>query len=265
MAGWELLAVLVAGFGAGAINTLVGSGTLITFPTLVAFGTPPVTATISNAIGLVAGSASGTWGYRRELAGQWHRLRWQIPASLVGAICGCWLLLHLPSSVFEAVVPVLLVLALILVVAQPRIQRWVVARRARRTGEQVALDQPLPLTRGRLLAAIAATFLIGIYGGYFTAAQGIMLMAAMGVIVPDDMQRLNAAKNLLSLVVNVVAAITYTLVAFDRIDWKAAGLIAAGSLIGGVVAARYGRSLSPSALRAIIVVVGLIGLVRLLA
>lgn len=264
MAGWELLAVLVAGFGAGAINTLVGSGTLITFPTLVAFGTPPVTATISNAIGLVAGSVSGTWGYRRELAGQWHRLRWQIPASLVGAICGCWLLLHLPASVFEAVVPVLLVLALVLVVTQPRIQRWVRARQRRRTGEDEPIGTTPPLTRGRLLAAVAATFLIGIYGGYFTAAQGIMLMAAMGVIIPDDMQRLNAAKNLLALVVNVVAAVTYTLVAFDRIDWTAAGLIAVGSLFGGIVAARYGRGLSAPALRGLIVVVGLVGLVRLL-
>ena len=260
-------AIFAAGLGAGAINTLVGSGTLITFPTLVAFGYAPVTATISNAIGLVAGGVSGTWGYRRELAGQWQQLKWQIPASFFGALVGCWLLLHLPESVFEAVVPILLVAALILVVTQPRIQRWVAARTGfdvRAVAEERTDHHRLPMTPLRITAMIAATFLIGIYGGYFTAAQGIMLIAALGIIVPDDMQRMNAVKNLLSLIVNVVAAVTYTITAFDRISWAAAGLIAAGSLIGGVLGARYGRRLSPTALRATIVVVGLIGLVRLL-
>ena len=259
MAPFELCAVAVAGVGAGAINAVVGSGTLITFPTLVAFGVPPVSATMSNAVGLVAGGVSGTWGYRRELEGQWPQLRWQLPASLFGALLGCWLLLHLPETVFEAIVPVLLVGALILVVAQPRIQRWVFARTGLRKGER------LPLTTGRIAAMVAATFTVGVYGGYFTAAQGILLIGALGVIVPDNLQRMNAAKNLLSLVVNVVAALAYTIVAFDRIDWTAAALIAAGSLLGGVLGARYGRRLSPAALRATIVVVGLIGLWRLLA
>lgn len=254
----ELLAVLLAGVGAGAINAVVGSGTLITFPTLVAFGVPPVTATMSNAIGLVAGGVSGTWGYRRELAGQLPQLRWQMPASFCGALLGCWLLLHLPETVFDAVVPVLLIAALILVVVQPRLQRWV----AHRTGD----DDPhaFELTPPRIALMVLATFAVGVYGGYFTAAQGIMLLAALGVIVPDQLQRMNAAKNLLSLIVNVVAAVTYTVVAFDRIDWAAAGLIAVGSLVGGVLGARYGRRLSPTALRAVIVVVGVIGLIRLL-
>ncbi|AZG46486.1 sulfite exporter TauE/SafE family protein [Gordonia insulae] len=258
MTTWELLAVLVAGVGAGAINAVVGSGTLITFPTLVAFGVPPVSATMSNAIGLVAGGVSGTWGYRRELRGQWPQLRWQIPSSFVGAILGCWLLLHLPETVFEAIVPVLLVAALILVVAQPRIQKWVGHRSVGPTGETPSLSP------ARIAAMMAGTFAVGVYGGYFTAAQGILLMGVLGVIVPDNIQRMNAAKNLLSLVVNVVAAVTYTLVAFDRINWTVAALIAVGSLFGGVIGARYGRRLSPAALRAVIVVVGLIGLWRLL-
>ncbi|MBS4101611.1 sulfite exporter TauE/SafE family protein [Tsukamurella paurometabola] len=253
MAGWELLIVLAAGVGAGFINSLVGSGTLITFPTLVAFGVPPVTATISNAIGLVAGGVSGTWGYRRELSGQLDRLRWQMPASVAGAIVGAFLLLHLPETVFETIVPVLLVLALALVVLQPRIQRWTAPS-----------DEAAPPSVGRLAALVAATFAIGIYGGYFTAAQGILLVAAMGVLVHDDLQRLNAAKNLLSLLVNVVAAVFYLVVAFDRIAWPVAGVIAVGSLIGGALGARFGRGLSPTALRTIIVIVGTIGLWRLL-
>ncbi|MCV7279172.1 sulfite exporter TauE/SafE family protein [Mycolicibacterium flavescens] len=253
----DLILIALAGVGAGAINALVGSGTLITFPTLVTLGFPPVTATMSNAIGLVAGGVSGTWGYRRELKGQWHRLRWQIPASFVGAGVGAWLLLHLPEKVFEQVVPALLVGALILVVVGPRIQAY--ARRRAEAAGQSAHD----VSRLRMAAVVVATFLVGIYGGYFTAAQGILLIAAMGALLPEDMQRMNAAKNLLSLIVNIVAAVAYVAVAFDRISWVAAGLIAAGSLVGGFLGAHYGRRMSPTALRAVIVVVGLIGLWRL--
>nr|CRL72911.1 integral membrane protein [Mycolicibacterium komanii] len=253
-----MVLIALAGLGAGAINTLVGSGTLITFPTLVALGYPPVTSTMSNAIGLVAGGVSGTWGYRRELRGQWHRLRWQIPASFAGAMLGAWLLLHLPETVFEQVVPVLLIAALMLVVIGPRIQSYA-RRRAEAAGQSAE-----HVSQRRMAAVVFATFAVGIYGGYFTAAQGILLIAAMGALLPENMQRMNAAKNLLSLVVNVVAAVAYTLVAFDRISWAAAGLIAAGSLVGGFLGARYGRRLSPNALRAVIVVVGIIGLYRLL-
>jgi uncharacterized membrane protein YfcA len=254
----DMILIALAGVGAGAINAVVGSGTLITFPTLVALGYPPVTSTMSNAVGLVAGSASGTWGYRRELQGQWKRLAWQLPASLTGAALGAWLLLHLPEKVFTQVVPVLLIIALILVVVGPRIQAYA-RRRAEEAGRSAEHISP-----GRMATLVFATFAIGVYGGYFTAAQGIMLIAAMGALLPEDMQRMNAAKNLLSLVVNIVAALAYTLVAFDRISWLAAGLIAAGSLIGGFLGAHYGRRLSPNALRGVIVVVGLIGLYRLL-
>jgi uncharacterized protein len=253
------IVIVFAGLGAGAINAVVGSGTLITFPTLVAMGYPPVTATMSNAVGLVAGNVSGTWGYRRELRGQWNRLRWQIPASVIGAIVGAWLLLHLPATVFARVVPVLLIAALILVVIAPRIQAWARAR-AEQSGRSV--DE---VSSGRMAALTASTFAIGIYGGYFTAAQGILLVGAMGALLPESVQRMNAAKNLLALVVNVVAALAYTLVAFHRISWSVAGLIAVGSLLGGLLGARYGRRLSPNALRAAIVVVGLIGLYRLLS
>jgi uncharacterized protein len=253
-----MILILLAGVGAGAINAIVGSGTLITFPTLVTLGYPPVTATMSNAVGLVAGGISGTWGYRKELRGQWKRLRWQIPASLLGAMLGAWLLLHLPEKVFTEIVPVLLVGALVLVVLGPRIQAYA-RRRADDAGRSVD-----DVSAGRMVALVAGTFAVGVYGGYFTAAQGILLIGVMGALLPESMQRMNGAKNLLSLVVNVVAAIAYTLVAFERISWEAAGLIAAGSLLGGWLGARYGRKLSPNALRIVIVVVGLIGLYRLL-
>lgn len=253
-----MILIALAGVGAGAINALVGSGTLITFPTLVALGMPPVTATMSNAVGLVAGGVSGTWGYRRELRGQGDRLRWQIPASVLGAAVGAWLLLHLPEKVFTQVVPVLLIAALLLVVFGPRIQGWA-RRRAEESGQ--AADHVSP---GKKVAVVGGTFAVGVYGGYFTAAQGILLIGVMGALLPESMQRMNAAKNLLSLLVNLVAAAAYTWVAFDRIDWVAAGLIAIGSLIGGFLGAHYGRRLSPGVLRAVIVVVGLIGLYRLL-
>jgi uncharacterized membrane protein YfcA len=253
----DMILIALAGVGAGAINAVVGSGTLITFPTLVALGYPPVTSTMSNAVGLVAGSASGTWGYRRELRGQWNRLAWQLPASFFGAALGAWLLLHLPEKVFTQIVPVLLLIALALVVVGPRIQTWV----RRRAAAGPSADHVSPR---QMAALVFATFAIGVYGGYFTAAQGIMLIAAMRALLPEDMQRMNAAKNLLSVLVNIVAAVAYTVVAFDRISWEAAGLIAMGSLIGGFLGAHYGRRLSPNALRAVIVVVGLIGLYRLL-
>ena len=153
----------------------------------------------------------------------------------------------------------LLILALILVLIGPRIQAW-----ARKRAEEAGRSAE-HVTPGRMASLVFGTFAVGIYGGYFTAAQGILLIGMMGAMLPESMQRMNAAKNLLSLVVNIVAALAYTLVAFDRISWAAAGLIAVGSLVGGWLGARYGRRLSPGALRAIIVVVGLIGLYRLLA
>lgn len=257
-AGVQILMIGLAGFGAGAINALVGSGTLITFPTLVAIGYPPVTSTMSNTIGLIAGHMSGSWGYRAELHGQWHRLRWQIPASLSGAALGALLLLHMPENVFGKVVPALLVLALLLVAIGPGIQSWA-RRRAERAGDSVER-----ITTGRMAALVLGTFGVGLYGGYFTAAQGILLVGLMGAVLPESVQRMNAAKNVLGLVVNLVAAFGYTLVACDRISWPVAGAIAVGSLLGGSLGARYGRRLPPKALRAMIIVVGLIGLFRLL-
>jgi uncharacterized membrane protein YfcA len=255
----EAALILLAGVAAGTINTIVGSGTLITFPTLLAFGFPPVTANISNNIGLVPGGVSGTLGYRAELAGQRRRILLLAPMSLLGAVTGSLLLLVLPEEAFAAIVPVLLAVSLVLVVVQPRLQASLARRREAR-GE--AGDRP---TRGRAALTAAGTYVAGAYGGYFGAAQGVLLVGLLGSLLPETLQRVNALKNLLSLVVNAVAATVFCLVAFDQIDWRVVGLIAVGSLVGGVLGARVGRRLPAPVLRGVIVVVGLVAIVRILA
>lgn len=257
MSTFEILAILLAGVGAGAINAIVGSGTLVTFPVLLSFGFPPVVATISNAIGLVPGSVSGTWGYRRELSGQRRRVLQLLPASLLGALTGAWLLLHLPDETFEAVVPVLLVLALVLVVTQTRIQRALARFRERRDKSGSGW--------GQLVATLFGTYLVGCYGGYFAAAQGILLVGVLGSLLTDSLQRINALKNLLTLVVNSTAATAYIVVAYDRISWVAVGLIAAGSLIGGLIGSSVGRRLPAPALRGVIIVLGIVGIWRIVS
>ena len=256
MPWFELLAVFAAGVAAGTINTIVGSGSLITFPTLLAFGIAPVTANVSNNIGMVPGGISGTWGYRRELDGQGPLVRRLVPMSLLGSVAGALLLLRLPAAAFQAIVPVLLALSLVLVVLQPRLQARVLARHADPDVGHSRLHQPLLL--GGTLGA-------GAYGGYFGAAQGVLLMGLLGSLVPESMQRLNAVKNVLSLVVNSVAAVTFLVVARDHIDPAAVALVASGSLVGGLLGARFGRRLPPGVLRGLIVVVGIVAIVRVLS
>jgi uncharacterized protein len=247
--GLEIAAVLLAGIAAGTINTVVGSGTLITFPTLLALGVPPVTANVSNTVGLVPGSLSGAVGYRRELAGQRSRLLRLASASLLGGIAGAVLLLVLPASAFDAIVPVLIGIGVLLVILGPAIQRRVAARHEARGGLP---DHGAPW----VWPAVAGA---GVYGGYFGAAQGVLLMAILGIGVDDDLQRHNATKNVLALLVNAVAAVVFIVVA--DVDWPVAGLIAVGSVIGGQIGAGVGRRLPAALLRAVIVVVGIAALV----
>jgi uncharacterized membrane protein YfcA len=246
--GLEIAAVLLAGVAAGTINTVVGSGTLITFPTLLALGVPPVTANVSNTVGLVPGSLSGAIGYRRELAGQRNRLLRLASASVLGGITGAVLLLVLPSSAFDAIVPVLIGIGVLLVVLGPAIQRRVAARHEARGGiPEHGAAWVWPAVAGA-----------GVYGGYFGAAQGVLLMAILGIGVDDDLQRHNATKNVLALLVNGVAAVVFIAVA--DVDWPVAGLIAVGSVIGGQIGAGVGRRLPAVLLRAVIVVVGVVAL-----
>jgi uncharacterized membrane protein YfcA len=249
----ECVAILLAGFAAGTINTVVGSGTLITFPTLIAFGVPPVTANVSNGIGLVPGSVSGAIGYRRELAGQRSRVLRLASATALGALVGAALLLSLPAGAFEAIVPVLVLLGCLLVVLGPRISAWVARRHAHLGG--------LP-ERGAwwVWPLVLAT---GVYGGYFGAAQGVLLMAVMGIGITETLQRLNGVKNVLTALANGVSGVVFALVA--DVDWAVVGLIALGAVVGGQVGASYGRRLPDAALRAFIVLVGVVALVTFLA
>lgn len=244
---WEALAVLLAGAGAGAINTLVGSGTLFTFPVLLACGVPPVTAAISNSIGLTPGSVAGVVGYRRELAGQRSRVLRLGAMSLLGALTGATLLLNLPEKVFTSVAPVLILLACLLIVFQPRINAWTRARRAARPNGGPLLQ----------LGVYGA----GVYGGYFTAAQGVILISLLGSSLNDDMQRLNALKNVLASIVNASVAVYYLV--FAQPNWIAAALIATGSVVGGYLGARFGRRLKPTGLRILVVLIGLTAAVQL--
>jgi uncharacterized membrane protein YfcA len=246
----EVVAIAAAGLAAGAINTVVGSGTLVTFPVLLAFGYPPVTANVSNTIGLVPGSVSGAVGYRRELVGQRHRMVRLGIASVLGGMTGAVLLLVLPASAFKAIVPAFITIALVLVVAQPRLNRMLARRETPRDHERGIL---VPL----------AVYATGIYGGYFGAAQGILLLGFLGVALPQNLQRTNALKNVLTGLVNGVAGIYFAFAA--HVEWGAAGLIAGASIIGGQIGAHYGRRLHPAVLRGVIVVVGVSAIVRLLA
>ncbi|WGX94204.1 sulfite exporter TauE/SafE family protein [Nocardioides sp. L-11A] len=267
----EIAAVLLAGVGAGMINAVVGSGTLITFPTLLALGVPPVTANMSNSLGLVPGSIAGAFGYRRELIGQRDRLLRLLAFSSAGGVAGAVLLLVLPPGAFEAVVPVLILLGIVLVVLQPRLSRAVAAR-AERRGEPRRDETGGPSAIERSWWVPIAVLATGVYGGYFGAAQGVLLMGVLGIGVTDALQRLNGVKNVLVAVVNAIAGLVFVIVAElglfgaeARVDWLLVLLIALGAVCGGLLGAAVGRKLPPLALRAVIVTVGLVAVVTLVA
>jgi uncharacterized protein len=260
----ELLALLGAGAAAGLINTVVGSGTLVTFPVLLAFGVPPVVANISNTVGLAPGSLSGALATRADLVGQRTRvLRFGV-ASLVGGIVGAVLLLRLPSSAFAAIVPVLIGIGCVLVVLQP----WL----SRRLGERRAnLDADAPPAHGSagLWLGILVT---GVYGGYFGAAQGVLLLAILGIGLAESLNRINAVKNVLALIANSVSGLIFVLLPLTpwadpeaRVNWPAALAIAVGAVVGAQLGGRVGRRLPPTVYRVVIVGVGVAAIVALLS
>ena len=245
--------MFAAGVGAGGINTAVGSGTLITFPVLLATGLPPVTATVSNALGLIPGNISGAFGYRKELRGQRRRILKLSVGALLGGLTGATLLLALPATAFERIVPVVVGLALVLVALQPLIGKFLRRRRAR--GDVASRGDGGPLL-------FIGLTLASVYGGYFAAAQGIIYVALMGMLLDEPLQRLTAVKNVLVAVVNTVASVFFLFVA--DFDWTAVALIAIGSALGGRFGATVGRRFSPAVLRTLIVAVGTVSIVQLL-
>jgi hypothetical protein len=275
------LATFAAGLAAGTINTVVGSGTLITFPTLLAFGYPPVLANVSNNVGLVPGVASGVYGYRSELGGQRRRLLRLGSASIGGGLVGAILLLTLPQSAFKAIVPALIGLAVVMVIIQPRLAKWVAERQRARTalaapdggaasggaagaGASAEAASVAPAAEDAIGGPVlwVLVFAAGIYGGYFGAAQGVLLIGMLGIALNDSLQRINGAKNVLAGLVNGIAAVVFIFA--THIDWGVAGLIAAGSIIGGQVGARIGKRLPLWGLRVVIVCVGTAALIKLL-
>jgi uncharacterized protein len=242
------VAIFAAGIAAGTINTVVGSGTLITFPTLIAFGYQPLTANVSNTIGLVPGTVAGTIGYRELLVGQRRRMIPLACASMVGGTIGAILLLSLPANAFKDIVPFFIGIALVLILTQGQISKLI--GHTKRDADA-----------GAGPAAIIGSLCSGVYGGYFGAAQGILLLAILGLTTDDELQRLNALKVVLAGLVNLVAGIIFVFAA--HVDWAVAGLIAAGSALGGVIGARFGRRLSPPMLKALIIAVGIFAIVRL--
>jgi uncharacterized membrane protein YfcA len=257
----EIAAVLLAGVGAGMINAVVGSGTLITFPTLLALGVPPVTANMSNSLGLVPGSIAGAVGYRRELVGQRDRILRLLAFSTSGGVLGAVLLLVLPPGAFKAAVPVLILLGIALVIVQPRLSKAVAARAEHREEGAAERSWWVPL----------AVFGTGVYGGYFGAAQGVLLMGVLGIGISESLQRLNGVKNVLVAVVNGVAGLVFVGVAElgllgseARVDWLIVLLVGTGAVCGGLLGSAIGRKLPPIVLRSVIVVVGLVAVVNLL-
>ncbi len=244
----ESILVLSAGLAAGTINAVIGSGTLITFPVLLAVGYPPILANVSNNIGLVPGAASSAIGYRHELRGSRQRLLRYAPATIVGSAIGSALLLSLPENSFKRIVPILIAVSLILIVFQPRISRWATARRG----------LAKPHGGGLLRAGIFGT---GVYGGYFGAGQGILLFGLLAISLPDDLRELNAVRAVLAGIANGVAALVFVFAA--DIAWLPVLLIAVGSTIGGLIGAGIGKRLPDPVLRGVIVVVGVAAILKL--
>ena len=274
----EVAALLGVGMAAGTINTVVGSGTLVTFPTLLAFGYSPVVANVTNTVGLVPGSLSGIHGYRAEIgefrAVGGRRLTRLVLASLLGAVIGALLLFLLPAKAFKAIVPVLIAMALVLIIVQPRLAKRIAARRAARESAAVADGATAggAVPQGGIphggWGVLVAVFGSGMYGGYFGAAQGVLLMAILGLTYSDRLQVLNGVKNILACVVNAIAAVVFITVGalglggsqHPSVRWGAALAIAVGALVGGQIGASVGRRLPPRALRGLIIVVGLVAI-----
>ena len=239
MSPGDLLLVGGAGLLAGAVNAVAGGGTLLTFPALLVAGLSPVSANITSSVGLISGYAGGSVAYRRELQGQGPRARSLVAVSVVGGVAGAALLLITPAGAFRAVVPYLVLLSCALLALQPRLAGLLARHRP-------GADLSGPLRWGVGAAAV--------YGSYFGAGLGVLLLAVLGTLVADELQRLNALKGVLSLVVNVVGVVVF--LASGRVAWTAAAVLAVTAVVGATFGVRLARRLPAVVLRSCVVVLG---------
>ncbi|TDP80623.1 hypothetical protein DEU31_1062 [Brachybacterium sp. AG952] len=275
----SLLVLLVMGVVAGAINAAVGSGSLLTLPVLMALGLPPGVAVRTNTVGMFFSTVGSVLGYRREISEERRHLTPLVLTALLGASAGALLLLTSPAEALDVVVPVLIVVALALVVLQKPLTTALRSRSEKRAEHRAAADasgtegatdagasadgsERSPLRSPALVGSIGAA---SVYGGYFTAAQGVLYLGILGVFTGRPMGSVNSVKNLLSLCVNLAAALIYV-IAFFAVDaqvvWAASAAIAVGSLLGGFFGAHLAKRLPEWALRGVIVVVALVALFR---
>jgi uncharacterized protein len=252
----DALLIASAGVAAGVINAVVGAGTLMTFPILLLLGYPPVIANVSNTIGLVPGGVMASIGYRSTLAGRGPLVRRLLVATSVGGLLGGGLLVLLPDRAFGFIVPWLLLLAAALAALQPRIAAAVGLRRAARG---ITAGPPGTTSRAVGPGLLLGILLTGVYGGYFGAAQGVMLLVILGLAIGGPLNELNGVKNILSGTANLVSSLLF--IAIAEVDWAVAGLIAIGSTIGGGLGGRYGRRLPSSALRVLLVGIAVVAAV----
>ena len=253
MTGFEQLAVVAAGFGAGVLTSTVGVASLLSFPILVAVGLPPVVANATNTVGMTPAGLSGSFGYRRELSEHPRVTATVVATCMVGSVAGATLLLALPPGVFEAVVPWLILFTCVLVGAQPRISSWLRKRQGADLVEPRTTMSPI---------TIVFAVLTGVYGGYFGAGSGVMMLAVLGLGLDIELRVTNALKTLAVLAANLVAAVIFIFAA--NLDWAAVGMLAIGSVVGGYVGAHIGRRLPPALFRSLIVLIGVTASVMML-
>ena len=248
MTPFDALLIVLAGVVAGVMNAVVGAGTLVTFPTLLLLGYPPVLANVSSTVGLVPGSVMGAIGYRATLKGRGPVIARLLIAAITGGTAGGALLVLLPGRAFETVIPWLLLLSAVLAAFQPRISSAVELRRAARGSAGVAA----PVGWG----TITLVLFTAVYGGYFGAAQGVILLVVLGLALGGPLNELNGAKNVIAGTTNLVAALLFIVI--SDVDWSVAALVAIGATVGGGLGGRYGRRLPSSALRVLLVGIAVI-------
>jgi uncharacterized membrane protein YfcA len=245
----HIVFLVLGGFGAGIFNGVAGGGSLISFPLLLALGYPALTANVTNTVGIWPGYAGGAAGFRTQISGQRDRLVQLSPVAVLGAVAGAILLLTTPSAVFKDLAPWLVLGASLLFAAQPLLRRALGG-----SAHSPPRTRPLLLSGGTLVTSI--------YGGYFGAGLGVMLLAVLGLALPDSILRTSGLRTALSILVNGVAAVVFLI--HGGLAWRAVGLLAAGSLVGGWIGARVALAIPAMALRIVVVVVGLATVVKLL-